>query len=232
MAGDRHTYTPQPDIITDPELLARKEAENGLLQADLAIEIIKAHVKDRERPFRLTHGLILTLNKQALDGIHSLAGTYRNTPAKIEGAKHSPVEPFQVADEMQLMCSYVNENWAEKSALHLASYVLWKLNWIHPFADGNGRTARAISYVVLCAKIDSLLPGTPTIPEQIADDKMPYYKALEAADAVLKADGVVDVSQLEQMLESMLARQLVNAAQQAAGADPSKVDIVSAKIST
>ena len=217
MAGDRHTYSSQPEIITDPELLARKEAENGLLQAELAIEIIKTYVKDRERPFRLTHGLILELNKQALEGIHPLAGTYRNTPAIIKGAKHNPVEPFQVVDEMQLLCIYVNDNWSEKSALHLASYVLWKLNWIHPFADGNGRTARAISYVVLCMKLDSLLPGTPTIPEQIADDKIPYYEALEAADAALKASGEVDVTKLESMLESMLARQLFSAAQQAAG---------------
>lgn len=66
-------------------------------------------------------------------------------------------------------------------------------------------------------KLDSLLPGTPTIPEQIADDKIPYYEALEAADAALKASGEVDVTKLESMLESMLARQLFSAAQQAAG---------------
>jgi hypothetical protein len=76
-------------------------------------------------------------------------------------------ELLPVADEVQLMCEYVNDNWSTKSAVHLAAYVLWKMNWIHPFADGNGRTARAISYVVLSIKLDSLLPGTPTIPEQL-----------------------------------------------------------------
>jgi fido (protein-threonine AMPylation protein) len=34
----------------------------------------------------------------------------------------------------------------------------------HPFADGNGRTARAVAYVVLGIKLDSLLSGAPTIP--------------------------------------------------------------------
>ena len=82
-----------------------------------------------------------------------------------------------MADEVQTMCEYVNENWTGKSAAHLAAYVLWKMNWIHPFADGNGRTARAVSYVVLSIKLDGLLPGTPTIPEQIATDKRPYYEA-------------------------------------------------------
>ena len=114
------------------------------------------------------------------------------------------------------MCDYVNERWAEMSAVHLCAYVLWKLNWIHPFSDGNGRTARAVAYVVLSAKLDSLLPGAPTIPEQIAGDKAPYYKALEMADLALKTDKI-DVSALESMLEGMLAKQLLNAAKQASG---------------
>lgn len=114
------------------------------------------------------------------------------------------------------MCEYVNDHWANKTAVHLAAYVLWKMNWIHPFADGNGRTARAVSYVVLSIKLDSLLPGTPTIPDQIAANKTPYYKALEAADREW-ANENVDVSQLETVIEGMLARQLLNAAKQASG---------------
>jgi len=92
------------------------------------------------------------------------------------------------------------------------------MNWIHPFADGNGRTARAVSYVVLSIKLDSLLPGTPTIPEQIASNKEPYYKALEEADRAWAARKI-DVSSLEELLASMLANQLLNAAKQAAGED-------------
>jgi Fic family protein len=114
------------------------------------------------------------------------------------------------------MCEYVNENWSTKSAVHLATYVLWKMNWIHPFADGNGRTARAISYVVLSIKLDSLLPGTPTIPEQITADKQLYYNALEAADREW-ANDKVDVSKLEAVIEAMLSQQLIHAVKQASG---------------
>ena len=114
------------------------------------------------------------------------------------------------------MCEYVNDNWAAKSAAHLAAYVLWKMNSIHPFADGNGRTARAVSYVVFSVKLDSLLPGTPTIPEQIADDKQPYYKALELADIAWASDRI-DVSALETLLSNMLAVQLLNATKEASG---------------
>lgn len=75
-----------------------------------------------------------------------------------------------------------------------------------------------MAYVVLSAKLDSLLPGAPTIPEQISTDKGPYYDALEAADKALR-DGRVNVSALESMLDSMLARQLVSAAKEAARAN-------------
>ena len=65
-------------------------------------------------------------------------------------------------------------------------------------------------------KLDSLLPGTPTIPEQIAADKQPYYKALEAADREWTNEKV-DVSEVEAVIDAMLSQQLINAVKQASG---------------
>jgi Fic family protein len=218
VAPDRHSEAEDTALLSDPDEIARREAENGLRQFTLALDIIRLHVKDAERPFKLRAGPIMQLHQAALDGLHRLAGTYRNTPVKIHGSLHQPPEPAFVADEVQTMCEYVNDNW-NKSAVHLAAYVLWKMNWIHPFADGNGRTARAVSYVVMSIKLDSLLPGTPTIPEQIAADKGPYYKALEDADKAW-AEERIDVSALEMLLGDMLAQQLLNAAKEASGENP------------
>jgi Fic family protein len=219
VAGDRHSEAEAAPLLTDPDEIARREAENGLRQFTLALDIIRSYVKDSDRPFKLRAGPILQLHQAALEGLHRLAGTFRNTPVKIHGSVHQPPDPASVADEVQEMCEYVNENWG-KSPSHLAAYVLWRMNWIHPFADGNGRTARAISYVVLSIKLDSLLPGTPTIPEQIATNKDPYYDALESADKAW-ASGQIDVSALEELLSNMLARQLLNATKEAAGETPS-----------
>src|SRR5258708_26523 len=82
-------------------------------------------------------------------------------------------------------------------------------NGLRQFDDGNGRTARAVSYVVLCVRLGSVLPGTNTIPEQIAKDKRPYYKALEAADQSNES-GTLDLSNMETLLQSLLANQLVS----------------------
>jgi Fic family protein len=216
MTEGRHTSTEQVDLISDPEEKARREAENGIRQTELALDIIRAFVKEKEQPFRLRQGVLMQLHSVALEGIHMFAGTFRNGVATIHGSHHDPVPAFRVADEVADMCDYVNQHWADKSALHLAAYMLWKLNWIHPFADGNGRTARAISYIVLSIRLHSLLPGTNTIPDQIASDKNPYYEALELADKEWKVTGAVDVSALEKMLSQMLAIQLLQGLKEAA----------------
>lgn len=215
MADDRHSVAETALLLTDPNEVALREAENGIRQFELALEIIRSFVKNSDKKFKLRSSTILQLHQSALDGLHPLAGTWRNTPVKIGGSGHTPLEAAFVSEEIEHLCDYVNENWSS-TAVHLAAYVLWKLNWIHPFADGNGRTARAVSYVVMSIKLDSVLPGAPTIPEQIAANKKPYYDALEAADKHWVGEKI-DVTDLENMLGGMLSTQLLNAAKQASG---------------
>jgi Fic family protein len=95
---------------------------------------------------------------------------------------------------------------------------MWRLNWIHPFADGNGRTSRIVSYVVLSIRAGAILPGTPTIPDQIVDNRA-YFDALDAADAAFR-DGRIDVSKMEALLASLLAKQLAGFYQAAGGKLP------------
>ena len=137
MAKDRHSEAEDAALLSDPDEIARREAENGLRQFTVALDIIRSYVKDAERPFKLRAGRIMKLHHAALDGMHRLAGTFRNTSVKIHGSLHQPPEAAFVADEIQALCEYINDNW-NKSAVNLAAYVLWKMNWIHPFADGNG----------------------------------------------------------------------------------------------
>ena len=106
------------------------------------------------------------------------------------------------------LCDYVNDMWSTKSPIHLASYVMWRLNWIHPFTDGNGRTSRAVSYLVLCVRLGTLLPGKLTIPEQIEEERTPYYRALEAADDAWREEKV-DLTAIKDLLSTMLAKQLL-----------------------
>jgi Fic family protein len=159
---------------------------------------------------------LLHLHRIALKGLSSYAGNFRPAAIEILGSKHQPVGAHMVPEEIEHMCDYVNDNWGKSSPIHLGAYALWKLNWIHPFTDGNGRTARAISYLLLCLRLGYRLPGTNTIPDQISRDKSPYYKALEAADQAW-AGKKIDLSVLEEYLAGLLANQLVSLHEQATG---------------
>jgi Fic family protein len=85
---------------------------------------------------------------------------------------------------------------------------MWKLNWIHPFVDGNGRTTRATSFATLCVRLGYRVPGPHTIPEQISKNKSPYYEALELADKSIANGKTVDLSAMEALLGKLLTNQL------------------------
>jgi Fic family protein len=207
-------------MTNDPESnrIAELEVENGFRQFDLALDIIRTFL-DPERPFALRPSLIQQLQAVAVDGIEPYPGQWRTGTAKITKSKHNPPEPHLVASLVQEMCDFVNDNWHERTAFFLAAYIMWRLNWIHPFSDGNGRTSRVTSYIVLCVKLNTVLPGAPTIAQQIQDNRDPYFHALEAADAEY-AEGRLDFSAMEEMLRNMLAKQLLGVIEQASGAGP------------
>jgi fido (protein-threonine AMPylation protein) len=177
LTGDetRHSHARDAELIQDPVLLAEREALNGLRQFDTVVQMVEYHLHP-ERPFRFRPSHLLKLNRDALDGISSYAGNYRPGPIEIKGSKHQPPGAHMVPELVEELCDYVNANWATQTAMHLASYVMWKLNWIHPFADGNGRTSRTASCLVLCLKIGYLLPGKKTIRIKYRATKTPITK--------------------------------------------------------
>lgn len=212
----RYSEAASAFLISDPEERARREAENGLRQFDSVVSLVQRYVAERWR-FALRVSTILGLHRDALLGVHPLAGNFRPSSVEIRGSKHVPPEAWQVPILIEELCDYVNDHWDTGTPVHLAAYVMWRLNWIHPFADGNGRTARAVSYLVLCMKMGGRIAGTRTIPELIAQNKTPYYDALEAADEQWTSKRLINLSQLEEVLSNLLAEQLISALEQASG---------------
>jgi Fic family protein len=207
----------EPELISDPQAKAAAEARNGFRQYDAAIGAI--HDALDRGSFKLRPSLILGLQREALAGISAYAGNYRPGGVAIEGSKHEPVGAHLVPELIEDMCDYVNDHWKESTPIHLAAYSMWRLNWIHPFADGNGRTSRIVSYVVLSIRAGVILPGTPTIPDQIVDNRNPYFDALDVADAACR-EGKIDVSKMEDLLARLLAKQLAGFYQAAGGKLP------------
>jgi Fic family protein len=109
---------------------------------------------------------------------------------------------------MDDLINVVNRNWEKADAVALATYVLWRLNWIHPFINGNGRTARAACYFVLCMKAGGWLRGKTILPELIRRDRAAYIDALKIADALYAKSDPNHLAPLHDLVSRLLKEQL------------------------
>lgn len=207
--SERHSVADEPPLIEDEHERAEREAENAVRQFDAVLELIDEVERDG-RKFRLRVSIIQQLHRLALDGLSRYAGNWRPDKVSIHLSTHEPPERALVPGLVEEMCDWVNDNWESRSGIELCAYVMWRLNWIHPFDDGNGRTTRAVAYLVLCAKARARLPGRMTIPEIIAQNKTPYYDALEKIDESAKSADA-DLTPMTELLTDCLAKQLAEA---------------------
>ncbi len=89
---------------------------------------------------------------------------------------HTPPEAKYVKQYMEDLCNFAN---AEKPFIHpiiKASIIHFVLAYIHPFMDGNGRTARALFYWFLVKKEYALLKNI-SISRVILKSRIQYDKA-------------------------------------------------------
>lgn len=191
-------------LLCDPAAKSLIEAINGLRQFDAVRSLFHTF----RNSLSLSPQIVCDLNRIAITGIYASAGQFRQGPVTITNTAHVPPTFEDVPSLTEKMCDYANQHC--KNPLHCSAFLMWRLNWIHPFEDGNGRTSRAISYLALCTGYDLDLPGTLTIPDQISQCRTPYYLALDEADAAWR-QGKIDVSKMESLIAEMLVKQLQSA---------------------
>jgi len=191
----------------DPELYARVQEQNLLRQYELLANCIEIGIKKGIEAF--DKYTLWSLNGAAVANIAQHGGRFRKEPIYV--GNHIPPHFDQVPSLMDHFFSMIHENWetADHPTL-LPAYALWRLNWIHPFVEGNGRTARAACYYLICVRNGGLLPGKKIVPERIRENRQPYYEALRSADRAW-AEGHFDVKELALYLQDLLRDQLNDA---------------------
>lgn len=188
----------------DPKLYLRVQEQNLLRQYDLLTNCIEIGFSKGIEAF--DKYTLWSLNAAAVANIAQFGGRYREQPIYV--GSHIPPHFDKVPDLMDQCLSFIHEDWGiHDQPTFLAAYALWRMNWIHPFVEGNGRTARAACYYLICLQYGGLLPGDKIIPERIREDRDPYYDALKAADQKW-SEGQLDVSELAVYLEGLLEAQL------------------------
>jgi fido (protein-threonine AMPylation protein) len=187
----------------DKELYDRVQEKNLIRQYDLLTNCIEVGLKQGPRAF--DKYTLWALNHVAVANISQFGGRFREEPIYV--GNHIPPHFKDVPELMDRFISFIQENWFIFSPTHLAAYGLWRLNWVHPFIEGNGRTARAVCYYLLCVRSGTLLPGRKIVPERIREERDPYYAALRAADLAWH-EGNLNVSVMDAYLARLLTAQL------------------------
>lgn len=140
------------------------------------IEAIKYLYRFSTKKEAFSEEFILRLHKLILKNIDDgSAGSYRRHNVRILGAYHLPPDAQKVNRLMAELVDWYNKNHKKLSAAEISSRVHYRLVHIHPFLDGNGRTARLMMNLVLIRN------GYP--PAVIMNlDRKKYYRVLKEAD--------------------------------------------------
>lgn len=165
-------------VINDGLTIAGKSVREHLeaINHDEAIEFVRELASNK---LPITEYRLKQLHHLILKGIdRENAGAYRSVPVRISGSKHVPPEPYLVPKLMEEFFAFYK---AEKNRMHpvlLAAEMHERLVTIHPFIDGNGRTARLLMNLIL-------LQNGYTIAILKGDNasRMAYYAALEKVQA-------------------------------------------------
>jgi Fic family protein len=130
------------------------------------------HSLVNKKPSELQQKHLLSIHEIILHGIDDAnAGHYRSIPVRISGSAVVMPNPRKVPDLMDEFFLWLN-NQNNMNVVEFAGEAHYRLVTIHPFVDGNGRTARLLMNLLL------MMAGYP--PAIIRNnDRLKYINALE-----------------------------------------------------
>ena len=129
--------------------------------------------------------LILRLHKNL--GVAE-KGAFRQLPVLIGNAMHVPVAADEVPNLVRVFCVVLEEKLKEWECYSTAAFALWWVNHVHPFSDGNGRTARCLAFLVLCmgAEVPESVPASAFHASfHLLGERQKYFDGLVSANEAI-----------------------------------------------
>lgn len=157
--------------------------EKELLNYRDAFELVSSYVGDGQP---ITEGLIREIHKRLVQGVRgdsATPGLYRKIQNYVANSKtkeviYTPPPVYEISNMMQVLVDWLNEEETIHPVL-VSGIAQFHLVHIHPFLDGNGRTARLLSTLCLYQKgydFKKLF----TISEYYDRNRTDYYKAIQS----------------------------------------------------
>ncbi len=155
---------------------ATPRSQREVLNYFAGLRFLEQHAK--LSPIR--HGQILQLHKILATGVMDQGhpGHYRTMAVRV--GRHLPPPPAQVSGLMTELLDWWNRTATQWSPIISSAIIHFRFEDIHPFADGNGRTGRALALWELYRR------GFDThhifsVDEWYWEDRPRYYAAFETA---------------------------------------------------
>lgn len=183
--GTEINFEQAQDILSGKKVKGvSRDDEKELLNYKKAMDFIAKYL-GKDDP--TSEGLVRELHKILVRGVRggeAQAGAYRKIQNYVANSLtkeviYTPPAPFEVPHLMREFVEWVNENVAEVSPVLIAGIVQFQLVNIHPFVDGNGRTARVLSTLVLY-KTGYDFKRLFTVSEYYDKDRPAYYNAIQS----------------------------------------------------
>ncbi len=133
--------------------------------------------------------MILKIHKDITNGLLEetfFEGSYRNTNNSIQNrrtgkVRYTPPKHENVPKLMKDLIEWINTDSNSLHSVVAAGMVHYELVRIHPFVNGNGRTARALASLILCLRSFDIKKYF-ALDEHYNLDKKVYVDALKSAD--------------------------------------------------
>jgi len=120
------------------------------------------------------------VNSTILRGVTSHAGEYRKGSVKLAGMNFVPPTAESVPAFMQQLGNEIRMGRGDRSGVECAVAFHTKLVWIHPFNDGNGRSARLLLNAYLLSQ------NLPVVVVNHADRERTYSVSPRQAGATYR----------------------------------------------
>jgi Fic family protein len=161
-----------------------RDDEKELLNYKKAMDFISKYL-GKDDP--ISEGLVRELHKILVRGVRgseAQPGSYRKIQNYVANSRtkeiiYTPPAPLEVPHLMREFVDWINGNIEEVSPVLTAGIAQFQFVHIHPFVDGNGRTARLLSTLILY-KTGYDFKRLFTISEYYDKDRPAYYTAIQS----------------------------------------------------
>ena len=121
----------------------------------------------RSKSFVFSENIVENLHKLFFQKIDpNTAGHYRDVQVFITGTDYIPPSATEVPSLMKELSEDLKSKWTNEHPVCLAAYAHQRLVDIHPFEDGNGRTARLLMNLILINKGYQIISIPPVLRQE------------------------------------------------------------------